>query len=205
MDPFYQIEAFEQQLAQYTGAPYCITVDCCTHAIELAMRYDRVKETSFTAYTYLSVIMVFHRLGIKYTLLDDRWQQQYRFHGTRIVDSARYMAPGMYEPGTITCLSFGRGKPLDIHRGGALLLDDQEAYDFLRLARYDGRDLTVLPWQDQKRFPASFHYKLTPDEAALGIEKMNRQEFTPNQPNWDFYFDTRQIEIYDTWITRPIE
>ena len=76
MDPFYQIEAFEQQLAQYTGAPYCITVDCCTHAIELAMRYDRVKETSFTAYTYLSVIMIFHRLGIKYTLLDDRWQQQ---------------------------------------------------------------------------------------------------------------------------------
>lgn len=201
MDPFYQIDLFEKQIAEYTGAPYCVAVDCCTHAIELAMRYDRVTETSFSAYTYLSVVMIFHQLQIKYTLLDEKWQHQYQFHGTRIVDSARYMAQDMYKPGTITCLSFGRGKPLDIHRGGALLLDDKEAYQRIQQVRYDGRDLTVIPWQNQKRFPAGFHYKLTPDEATHGSEKLKNREFTTDQPSWDFYPDTRKIEIYNDWIT----
>jgi dTDP-4-amino-4,6-dideoxygalactose transaminase len=201
MDPFYQIDLFEKQIAEYTGAPYCVAVDCCTHAIELAMRYDQVTETSFSAYTYLSVIMIFHQLNIKYTLLDDRWQRQYLFHNTRIVDSARYMAKDMYESGTITCLSFGRGKPLDLHRGGALLLDDKEAYKRIQQVRYDGRNLTVMPWQNQKKFLAGFHYKLTPDEAVLGSKKLKNQEFTIDQPGWDFYPDTREIEIYDDWIT----
>lgn len=191
---------FEEQLAEYTGAPYCVAVDCCTHAIELAMRYDRVTETKFTAYTYLSVLMIFHQLNINYTLLDEKWNRQYQFHGTRIIDSARYLDRNMYKSGTITCVSFGRGKPLDIHRGGALLLDDKEAYQRIQKVRYDGRDLKILPWQNQKRFPAAFHYKLTPDEAAHGIAKLKNQDFNEDQPGWDFYPDTRKIEIYNDWI-----
>ena len=45
---FDSILKFEQELAEYTGAPFTIMTDCCTHSIELCMRYDRVKETSFT-------------------------------------------------------------------------------------------------------------------------------------------------------------
>lgn len=196
MDPFTEIALFEQELAAYTGAPYAVSTDCCTHAIELAMRLDKVSETKFSAYTYLSVLMVFHNLNIKYDLLDEKWTQQYRFHGTRIVDSARYIGEKMYQAGTITCLSFGRGKPLDIHRGGALLLDDKDAYEKLKLWRYDGRDLSIMPWQLQQRFPISFHYKMTPDEAALGRQKLASRDFTANQLNWEGYPDCRLIEIY---------
>ena len=57
---------FEEKLAQYTGAPYAIVTDGCTNAIELCMRYDQVKTCSFTPYTYLSVPMLMHRLGIEY-------------------------------------------------------------------------------------------------------------------------------------------
>ena len=33
---------FEQALADYTGAPYAVATDCCTHAIELCLRMDCV-------------------------------------------------------------------------------------------------------------------------------------------------------------------
>jgi len=197
MDPFYKISEFETQLAAYTGAPYAVAVDCCTHAIELAMRYDQIKYTEFSAYNYLSVLMTMHKLGIRYKLLDDQWTGQYRFYGTRIIDSARQLTPGMYKAGTITCVSFGRGKPLDLHRGGALLLDDQAAYETIKLQRYDGRDLTILPWESQKKFKLGFHYKMTPNEAELGIEKLSRCDFTLNQINWTGYPDCREIEIYE--------
>jgi dTDP-4-amino-4,6-dideoxygalactose transaminase len=197
MDPFKQIDLFEQELAAYTGAPYAIVTDCCTHAIELALRHDRIKETSFTAYNYLSVLMTFHKLKIAYQLLDEPWHGPYQFHGTRIVDSARRLDSKMYQPGTIVCVSFGRGKPLDLHRGGALLLDDAVAYEKIRLWRYDGRDLSILPWQSQKRFPVGFHYKMTPDEAKLGRAKLAAEDFTPNQYDWKNYPDCRQIELYD--------
>jgi len=139
-------------------------------------------------------------LGIEYTLLDEKWDHQYQFHGTRIIDSARHLSDNMYQADTITCVSFGRGKPLDLHRGGALLLDDAEAYRRIQQARYDGRTLQILPWQHQKRFPMGFHYKLTPDEAVLWRIILKNKEFTLDQANWSFYPDTREIEIFQDWI-----
>jgi dTDP-4-amino-4,6-dideoxygalactose transaminase len=197
MDPFQQIDLFEQELAEFTGAKYAVATDCCTHAIELAMRYDRVKETQFSAYTYLSVLMIFHHLKIDYKLIDDKWSGQYLFYNTRIIDSARQLKQNMYDPGSVTCVSFGRGKPLDLHRGGALLLDDKTMYEKLKLWRYDGRNLSILPWQNQKKFLLSFHYKMTPDEATLGRKKLLQQNFTGNQLDWRAYPDCREIEIYN--------
>ena len=50
---FDKILKFEQELAEFTGAPYAIMTDCCTHAIELCLRYDQVQECEFNPYTYL--------------------------------------------------------------------------------------------------------------------------------------------------------
>lgn len=197
MDPFDTISQFEQALAAYTGAPYCVAVDCCTHAIELAMRYDRVQRTEFTAWNYISVVMVMHKLGIEYQLLDEPWTGQYPFHGTRIIDSARRLSASMYQPGTMTCVSFGRGKPLDLHRGGAILLDDPVAQQILREQRYDGRDLSILPWPAQQRFRVGYHYKMTPDEAAVGLQRLSQREFNTDQLNWTGYPDCRTLTIYD--------
>ena len=36
---FEKIKQFEEALADFTGAPYAIMTDCCTHAIELCLRY----------------------------------------------------------------------------------------------------------------------------------------------------------------------
>ena len=38
---------FESALAEYTGAPYVVLTDGCTHALELCFRHDNIKKTAF--------------------------------------------------------------------------------------------------------------------------------------------------------------
>jgi len=195
---FDKISKFEQELAEYTGAPYAIMTDCCTHAIELCLRYDQVKHCAFTPYTYLSVPMTMHKLGIQYDYHDHDWQRwigEYPFVNTRIWDSARRLERNMYRTGQMQCLSFGHSKPLHVGRGGAILLDDSQAYKQLLRMRYDGRDLTVIPWQEQKTFTVGYHYRPTPEEAELASALLNGLIECPQQPKFVEYPDLRTIKI----------
>ena len=143
---FDDIRRFEETLAEFTGAPYAIMTDCCTHAIELCLRYDKVRGLKMTPFTYLSIPMTMHKLGIDYVYLDETeqtWIGEYQFRYTRIWDSARRCERNMYREGQMQCLSFGYDKPLHIGRGGAILLDDKKAYDAIIRMRYDGRDLNI--------------------------------------------------------------
>jgi dTDP-4-amino-4,6-dideoxygalactose transaminase len=193
---FDKILAFETALAEFTGAPRVIMTDCCTHAIELCMRYDRVEFCAFTPYTYLSIPMLMHKLGIQYVYeVDDpaQWVGEYRFRKTRIWDSARRLEQGMYRAGQMQCVSFGHDKPLPIGRGGAILLDDESAYQALLRMRYDGRDLTVKPWVAQKEFRVGYHYRPTVEEAEHGLELLSQYQSQP--PREVAYPDCRQISI----------
>ena len=189
---FEEIAQFEKLLAKKTGAPYAIMTDCCTHAIELCLRYKKVKRVQFTAYTYLSIPMTMHKLGIEYDLVPEKWTGEYRFYGTDIWDSARRLEDDMYRPGQMQCLSFGHNKPLQIGHGGAILLDDKEAYGFLLQQRYDGRDLSVSPWQEQRVFKIGYHYRPSIEDARIGLEKLF---FVNEQPKYHEYPDLRDITI----------
>jgi dTDP-4-amino-4,6-dideoxygalactose transaminase len=171
---FEKIAEFEQALAAYTGAPYAVMTDCCTHAIELCLRLKQVQRTRFTAFTYLSVPMTMHKLNVEYELVPETWQGEYRFYGTDIWDSARRLEPGMYRPGQFQCLSFGHSKPLEIGHGGAILLDDSELTQRLARMRYDGRDLAITPWQHQRNFEVGYHYRPAIEDAELGLAKLSR-------------------------------
>jgi len=195
---FEKIIEFETALARFTGAPYVVMTDCCTHAIELCMRYDRVEFCAFTPFTYLSIPMLMHKLDIKYTYeVGDpaQWVGEYRFRKTRIWDSARRLEKDMYRPGTLTCLSFGHGKPLHIGRGGAILLDDVEAYDTMLAQRYDGRDLTISPWESQQVFRVGYHYKPAIEEAIQGLALLKGVEANRPTPTPVDYPDLRKIKI----------
>ena len=183
---------FESRLAEYTGSPYAVVTDCCTHALELCFRYDQVRRTRFTAFTYLSILQLMHRLSISHELTDEIWQGEYQFHGTKIWDSARRLESGMYRSGARQCLSFGYTKPLQLGRAGAILLDDAEAYQWLSRARSDGRDLAISPWPDQSEFTLGYHYCPTLETCQLGIEKL-----ATHQPQCQItsYPDCRLIRI----------
>lgn len=194
---FDKILQFEKALAEFTGAPYAIMTDCCTHAIELCFRYDRVKTCVFTPYTYLSIPMLMLKLGVHYNYLQhaDQWVGEYEFYGTRIWDSARRLEPGMYRPGRMQCLSFGHDKPLAIGRGGAILLDDPEAYQTMIKQRYDGRDLDISPWIEQRVFKLGYHYKPTIEEAAKGLGLLIELQDHCPPPRRVNYADLRNIVI----------
>jgi dTDP-4-amino-4,6-dideoxygalactose transaminase len=191
-DPFQLIDDFEKDIAQYTNAPYVVTTDCCTHAIELCFRYLISQDTStlnktitIPKKTYLSIPMVFHKLGIPYKLIDGEWNSEYNFGFTNIWDSARCLINGMYKTNQVQCLSFGRTKPLEIGRGGAILLSDKKMYTWLKRARYDGRDLTINPWQAQTKFQVGYHYMMRPEECVIGRNMLQNNEIT-NSSNFTY-------------------
>jgi dTDP-4-amino-4,6-dideoxygalactose transaminase len=195
---FDKIFEFETALAKFTGAPRAIMTDCCTHAIELCLRYDQIENCTFTPYTYLSIPMTMHKLGIKYQYLDHEWQRwvgEYQILETRIWDSARRLEHNMYRAGQMQCVSFGHDKPLPIGRGGAILLDDETAYQALLRMRYDGRDLNVSPWVAQQEFRVGYHYRPTIEEAERGLELLN--QYTSQPPRAVVYPDCRQIRIVE--------
>jgi dTDP-4-amino-4,6-dideoxygalactose transaminase len=182
---------FEAALAEYTGAPYAIVTDGCTHAIELCMRHNQVKRTRFTAYTYLSIPMLMYHLGIRFEMTSEQWSGEYQFADTNIWDSARRLEPGMYRAGQMQCLSFGWTKPLQLGKVGAILLDDYEAYKKFSRQRADGRDLTI-PWETETDLILGYHYCPTLELCAKGLELLPVVE-PKSQPG--VYPDCRKISF----------
>lgn len=189
---FDQLFHLEHELSLYTGAPYVVVTDGCTHAIELVMRWYKCKKVSFSAHTYISIPQTMLNLGIECTLLDEKWSGEYQFHGTNIWDSARRLEPGMYRPGQVQCLSFGYGKPLSVGKCGAVLLDDQNGHYHLSRMRSDGRDLSISPWIDQEIFSPGWHYCPTLETVALAREKL---QIIQPQCQTVAYPDCRKISI----------
>jgi hypothetical protein len=180
---------FESALADYTGAPYVVVTDGCTHALELCFRYDQVQRTTFTAYTYLSVPMMLTQLAVDYTFTEQTWHGEYQFGRTRIWDSARRLEHNMYRPGQFQCLSFGWTKPLQLGKVGAILLDDPEAYRLFSRQRSDGRDLNI-PWETETELIMGWHYCPTLESCERGLDLLPK--VTPaSQPGR--YPDLRKI------------
>lgn len=187
---FEKIANFEKELSEFTNSPYVVTTDCCTHAIELCLRLDTITKCKFSAYTYLSVPMTMKKLNIDYELIEESWSGEYKFHNTRIWDSARCLQPNMYRKGQLQCVSFGYSKPVDIGRGGAIFLDCFESYKKLLAMRYDGRDLSISPWINQKEFELGFHYKMNPEECIKGSKALASYKLKNN-------FDIKQVSYPD--------
>lgn len=196
-NPFDAILDFESAIAKFTGAPYVVTIDCCTHAIEISLRLTYTHGTlKFPARTYISVPMTMSKLDIPYEMHDAEWTGEYLFENTKIWDSARLFSPNMYRPGFVQCISFGRSKPLTIGYGGCLLTDNQELYESASRMRSDGRNLfKYSPWITQQRFEEGYHYWMRPEHCVLGLNKLEQQQFTEQTPDLYNYPDCRIMQI----------
>ena len=73
----------------------------------------------------------------------------------------------MYRPGQMQCVSFHVSKILGDSQGGAILHDNEEADEWLRRARFDGRSDS-----DQVQYP-SWHAYISPDVAARLLWKLS--------------------------------
>ena len=193
---FEKFTEFEQALSKYTGSPHVVLTDCCTHAIELCLRLKGIGIATIPYRSYLSIPMTFLKLGIEYHLdTEVEWEYEYRIAPTTIWDSARLLQPGMARAGQMQCLSFGHTKTLEIGHGGAILTSNKADADKLRRMAYDGRDLTIAPWQDQKEFSVGYHYKPSIEDCIKGLEMLAAGELKDKESQKVKYPDLTGIKI----------
>ena len=196
-NPFDAIKEFELALAKFTGAPYVVSTNCCTHAIEICLRLTYTQGVvQFPSRTYLSVPMTFSKLDIPYEMTGEDWKGSYVFKGTNIWDSAREFHKDMYKPGQIQCISFGRSKPMSIGVGGCLLTDNKKLYDAASCMRSDGRDLFMTGhWANQPVFYEGYHYFMRPEDCVTGLNMLEQQQFTEQLDEFYNYPDCRKLNI----------
>lgn len=190
------LKDFERELCNYTGAPYAVPVDCCTHAIELCLRHQGVNGTvTMPKHTYVSALMVLHKLGLSVEFTNETWVHEYRYGNTNVWDSARGLQENMYKPGQLQCLSFGHTKRLEIGRGGAILCDNKYDYIVLKQMAYDGRDLNVTPWQNQAKWSVGYHYNMRLEDAAYATEMLRKRNLKPLESQIVQYPDVSLLNI----------
>ena len=168
---FKVIKEFEDEIANFFGSPYAVAVDCCTHSIELCLRYNKVNKFTIPRRTYLSVAFLGKKLDIDWDWKDEKWIDYYYLGGTNIIDAAVLWKANSYIPNTFMCLSFQFQKHLSLGRGGMILTDDNNAREALKRMSYDGRN-TEIPWREQNINSIGYHYYMTPETAKTGLKKL---------------------------------
>lgn len=170
-NPYKIVRMFEEELSEYTGAPYVVTVDSCTNALFLCCKYIQVKEVTIPSKTYLSVPMSIIHAGGKVVFdrreITNHWSGMYQLEPYPIYDAAKRFTSGMYKEGTFMCLSFHMKKHLNIGKGGAILTDNKEAYEWFKKARYEGRSEKF--YKEDSIEQLGWNMYMTPQEAAQGL------------------------------------
>lgn len=168
-DPFDVISLFEERVAAYMGSKYAIAVDCCTHAIELSLRYLGAQGAiQVPKRTYVSVPMTVLKVGCQIDWVEKAWNEVYTLDPYPVIDASLGFKSKSYQENTFTCLSFHVKKTLPIGRGGMILTSDSSAAEWLRKASYDGRSRHRL-WKEDPIEILGYHYYMTPEDAARGL------------------------------------
>ena len=196
-DPRDVIDMFENKVAKLADCKYAVTTDCCSNGIFLSLKYLQytgelrkiLGNIKIPDRTYISVAMQIIHAGYTVEFEDVEWNGIYQLKGTRIWDSAGRFTKDMFVGGdALQILSFQIKKIIPIGRGGMILTNDEAAYKWLKLASYDGRDLTT-PYIDPNHVQMiGYHMYMTPEDAARGIILMdNRPEINPDSQNNTMY------------------
>lgn len=137
-------EQLEQAIADYTGAPYCVALDNASNAIFLSLVFSKIdgQEIEIPSHTYPSVPNeIIHAGGeVRFIPSENYLTGAYYLQPTKVIDSALRFTADMYIPETFMCLSFtGPYKHFKLGKGGAILTDNQTAYEWFKKARFSGR------------------------------------------------------------------
>ena len=167
------VSTFENKVSEFFGSKYAVSVDSCTHGLELCLRYTKETKINVPKRTYLSVPFLAEKIGLEREWRDENWENYYtvNYGNKKIIDAAVLWKKNSYIPNTFMCISFQYQKHLSLGRGGIILLDNEVDYLSLKKMSYDGR-LPNVPWRDQDIDTVGFHYYMTPETAKLGLDKL---------------------------------
>jgi len=193
---FEPVLTFENEIAKFYGAKYAIATDCCTHAIELCLRYVKADNIIIPTRTYISVPFTAVKLGLSWQWNNSKWYEYYQIGNTNIIDAAVLWRENSYVPGTLMCLSFQYQKHLSLGRGGMILTDDKDAANELKKMSYDGR-LPGKPWREQDIRSVGYHYYMTPETAEDGLNKLKEAKESPSKRwVWEDWPDLREMSVF---------
>jgi hypothetical protein len=110
----------------------------------MALNYVGIKdlEILIPSHTYPSIPceIILEGGKVKFEHSEPMLKGEYQLKPTRIWDSALRFTADMYRPGQLQCLSFtGQWKILKTVKGGAILTDSEEAYNWFKRFRFSGR------------------------------------------------------------------
>ena len=196
-NPYKIVKMFEEEMAAYTGAPYAVALNSCTNALFLACKWEGVsgKEVVIPRRTYLSVPQSIMQAGGTLAFEDIKWQGIYQLKPFPIYDAAKRLTSNMYIPGTHMCLSFHIKKHLKIGKGGMILTNDDEAAEYFKIARYEGRH-EVLYHEDQID-EEGWNMYMNPEQATRGLMLMqNYPKDMPDQLEDPPYRDLTEFELF---------
>ena len=192
---FKPIKDFEDAVSKFFGAPYAVATDCCTHALELCLRYTGDKKIKVPKHTYLSVPLLSKKLELEMEWRDESWTDYYSITDD-IIDAAVLWKKNSYISGKYMCVSFQFKKHLSLGRGGIILLDDQQAVLKLKKMSHDGRH-PDSPWASQNINSMGYHYYMTPETANLGLEKLEKAiKSKPKKWSNKDYPDLTKMDIF---------
>ena len=203
--PFKVVSMFEENMAEFTGAPYAVAVDSCTNALQLACEFADVafwdNPVSIPCRTYLSVPQAIMNAGGEVKCREEKWQGIYELKPYGIYDSAKRLKRDMYIPGSMMCLSFHYKKAIPIGKGGMILLDNPEAVEWLKQKRYEGRT-PGLSYHEDDITMLGYNMYMTPEQAARGMTLLsNHPDDFPDQIESPDYRDLRTFTLFKDFET----
>ena len=197
-NPYKIVTMFEECIADYTGAPYALSINSCTNALFLACKYFEVEDVYIPPKTYLSVPQSIMQAGGNVVFDESRngWTGAYQLEPYPIWDSAKRLTSNMYIPGSYMCLSFHIKKTLKIGKGGMILTDDEKFVDWFRRARYEGRGWQTF-YKDDNIKTMGWNMYMTPQQAAHGLCLLqNYPLHVPDMIEEGGYLDLRGFGLF---------
>jgi dTDP-4-amino-4,6-dideoxygalactose transaminase len=185
-------EDFEKELARYTGAPYVICVDNQSNGLFLALYYwiHKRKKEHKANFEYTEIIDVpqrtypsvpceiIHAGGkVNFTKVEgETIKGAYQLSPSNVWDSALRFTADMYIPNSMMCVSFtGAYKHFKLSKGGAILLDDFDAYNWLKKARFSGRSECSYHEDNFDENPViGWNFYMMPELSARGLLLINQ-------------------------------
>lgn len=197
MNPHQVTKDFEESLAKYTGSTYAIALDSCSNAIFLSLKWIGIDGIVITIpkHTYMSVPCQILHAGGKISFNDSPrfLKGAYKLDPTPVWDSALSFTRDMYVPGQLICLSFsGPSKILKLGKGGAILTDDRDAYEWFKRARYHGRN--PIDHREDNFDMLGWNMYMTPETSARGLVLM--QGMKDNEDVTQEYQDLSKFDVY---------
>lgn len=198
-NPYKIVKMFEEEMANYAGAPYAISVDNCTNALFLCCKYLKAKRVIIPSKTYLSVPMSIIHAGGEVVFdkseITNHWSGIYQLKPYPIYDSAKRLTSKMYIKKSFMCLSFHIKKPLPIGKGGMILTDDEEAANWFKKARYEGRSEKF--YKEDSIDMLGWNMYMTPEQANRGLSLFqNYPEHKDDQMELGGYRDLTDFPVF---------